>query len=224
MKALFFLTAILTAVSLQAQQASDTTNIRLWTIYPGYVITHEGDTIQGFIKLNNLIDNQRKALFYNDPEDKKYTEKYKPKDIKAYKTGPRLYESFKFRPTNEDRGYHFFLKILDGPVSLYRWYYEPQSRSEERLKIDENNIANSKIDLSFSEADLNSELIAIKNEGEPVKLDQLKYLTNFKKNMSKFLADDRELAQKIARKEKGYRYENLIEIIKEYNEWYLKNH
>jgi hypothetical protein len=224
MKVLLFLIAMGSVMCLPAQETADTAKVKLWTVYPGYVITRSGDTIHGFIKLNNLVDNQRKALFYQNKNDEKYTEKYKPKEIKAYRVGPRFYESFKFWPQGEDRGYHFFLKVIAGPISLYKWYYEPQSRSEERVKIDEDNIANSKIDLSFSEDELESETIAIKLNGEPTKMDNLKFITNFKKHMSRYVDDYPELSKKIAQKQEGYGYTDLEKIIREYNTWYLKHH
>jgi hypothetical protein len=205
-------------------QESNPEEVKLWTIYPGYVITHDLDTIHGFIKLNNLVDNQKKALFYNSPDDEKYVERYKPKHIKGYKVGFRCYESFKFWPEKEANALHFFLKVIDGPITLYQWYYEPQSRTDERVKIDEDNLMNSEIDLSFSEEDLSTELISIKNDDKPQQLDNLKFLTNFKKNGSKYFQDYPELAEKIANKEEGYRWENLKEIILEYNVWYLANH
>jgi len=223
MKKLKFLPFVLVCCLLSAQN-NNSEQVKLWTIYPGYVITHDNDTIHGYIKLNNYVDNQRRALFYNDPEDEKYAEKYKPKHISGYKVGPREYESFKFWPEKEANKVHFFLKVIDGPVSLYQWYYEPQSRTDERVKIDDDNVMNSEIDLSFSEEDLSTELIAIKNGGKPQQLDNLKFLTNFKKNGSKYFSDYPELADKIANKEEGYHWENLKEIILEYNRWYIANH
>lgn len=220
MKKLLLLLALLISAGLMAQE--DQEEVKLWTIYPGYVITHSDDTIHGYIKLNNLANNQQKAFFYSNPDDEDYTVKYKPKDIKAYKVGPRYYESFKFWPETEDRGMHFFLKVIDGPISFYKWYYEPVEQSKNRIQIDDDGI--SKIDLSFSEANLSTELIGIKLGGEPEQLDKLKYITNFKKNMSKYLEDYPELATKIANKEEGYSSENIEEIIIEYNDWYLKNH
>lgn len=220
MKKLLLLFAMFISASLMAQNAQ--TEVRLWTIYPGYVITHNNDTIHGYIKLNNYVDNQRKALFYLHPDDKKETEKYRPKDIKAYKVGPRFYESFKFWPETEDRGVHFFLKVIDGPISFYKWYYEPVEKSKKRIQVEDDKIT--KIDLSFSEANLSKELIAIKLKGKPEQLNKLKYLTNFKKNMSKYLYDYPELASKIANKEEGYHYYDIEKIIQEYNAWYIKNH
>ncbi len=220
MKKLLLLSAMLILGDLMAQEVQQ--EVKLWTIYPGYVVTNDDDTIHGYIKLNNYVDNQRKALFYNNPADEKFAVRYRAKDIKAYKVGPRYYESFKFWPKTEARGVHFFLKVIEGPVSFYKWYYEPVEDSKKRIQFDDDGIT--KIDLSFSEAKLSTQLIAVKLDGEPEALDNLKYATNFKKNMSKYLEDYPELASKIANKEEGYRFGNIEDIIREYNTWYLKNH
>jgi hypothetical protein len=221
MKKLFVMIAILFLIPRLFAQ-NDTTAIQLWTIYPGYIVTWEDDTIEGFIKLNNLVHNQKKANFYKNAEDAEPLEKYKPKDIKGYKVGPRVYESYKYHVTNETKGYHFFLKVIDGPICMYKWYYEPESRQQERVDIDEDDILNSKIDLSFSEDDLSSQDFAKKIDGEFTCLSSLKFSTNFKKNMSEFVSDYEELAQKIASKEEGYRSYDREKIIGLYNDWYLQ--
>lgn len=220
MKKLLLLFALLIGGDLIAQEYQE--EVKLWTIYPGYVITHDDDTIFGYIKLNNYVDNQQKALFYNNPDDEKYSVKYKPKDIKAYKVGPRYYESFKFWPETEDRGFHFFLRLIEGPISFYKWYYEPVEKSKQRVQVNDDGVI-TEFDMSFSENKLSTELIAIKLGGEPEQLDKLKFVTNFKKNMSKYLEDYPELASKIANKEEGYSNADIEDIILEYNAWYLKN-
>lgn len=220
MKNLVLIFALIFSGYLMAQD--DQNEVKLWTVYPGYVITHSDDTIHGYIKLVNYIDNQRKALFYKNQDDEKETEKYKPKDIKAYKVGPRYYESFKFWPETEACGVHFFLKVIEGPISFYKWYYEPVEDSKQRIQVNNDKIT--KVDLSFSEEKLSTQLIAIKLGGEPEQLDKLKFVTNFKKNMSSYVGDFSELASKIANKEEGYGFGNIEEIIDEYNKWYLENH
>lgn len=52
----------------------------------------------------------------------------------------------------------------------------------------------------------------------------MSYLLKFKKTMSEHLSDCPEIAEKIANKEEGYQWANLEDIIREYNDWYLKNH
>jgi hypothetical protein len=210
---------------------TDTTTTALWTIYPGYVITRSDDTIRGYLMLANLVSNQDKVLFYKNPDDsKKDAVKYRPKDLKAYKVGPRYYESFRFKPSastyaaNDARAWHFVLKVVDGRFSLYRWYYETTERSEERVNIDSDNPLNTKIDLSFSEEDLMHITLGKKQDGELIDFNSFKMLTGFKKQMSKLVEDYPELAKKIANKEEGYRSFDLDKIVQEYNEWYAKGH
>ncbi len=215
MKRLLLTFTIFVSIGLMAQDEQEEVN--LWTIYPGYIITHDNDTIHGYLELSNYVDNQKKVLFYESANDERYAKKYKAKEIKGYKVGPRSYESFRFWPKNESKGVHFFLKVLDGPVSLYELYYKPQDPTDESAMGDVD------IVMGLNEKNLDTQLIAIKPGGEPVQLDKLKFFRNFKKNMSRYLADYPELAERIANKEEGYRYENLNEIIREYNEWYLAN-
>lgn len=214
----FFLAVVISLSGINSVFSQDTTQtIKMWTIYPGYVITHEDDTIVGYIKINNLADNQDKALFYKNADDPKFTKKYRPKDIKAYKVGPRFYESFKFWPAGGAANtYHFFLKVIDGPINYYIWYYEPESRTKERFKVDDDGV---KIDLSFKESDLYSQEIVKKLDKKPEKIG-----LNFKKFMSKLVEDDKELADKILRKEEGYTFGNYENIINEYNTWYATTH
>lgn len=220
MKKGIFVFLFIMPVFLAAQQ--DTTKIELWTNYEGYIINNQNDTVFGYIRLNNLVDNQEKALFFENENDSKPKNKFKPKDLIAYRVGPRYYESFKFKPTGEANRKHFFLKIISGPIDVYEWYYEPKSRNDERVQIDEENILDSKIDLSFDEADLASISIAVKQNEEPEKLTSAKYLINFKKHMSRLVDDYEGLANKIKDKEEGYRLENQLDIIREYNQWHKK--
>ncbi len=210
---------------------SDSVRVKLWTLYPGYIVTRENDTIRGYLMLKNLVNNQDKVYFYKSPDqDKKEAVKYKPKDLKAYKVGPRVYESFKFRPSastyagNDARAWHFILKAIDGPFTLYRWYYETIERSEERVKMQKGHPETLSVDLSFNEDELKHITLGRKLGGELIDFDSFKMLTGFKKQMSRLVADDPELSKKIAGKAEGYRIANLEKIVREYNAWYVKHH
>jgi hypothetical protein len=225
---ILFFTGSVPAQFSSAPVTDTTVRVKLWSLYPGYVVTQNGDTLHGYLLLKNLAANQDKVFFYEHAGDKKYSVKYKPKDLKAYKVGPRYYESWKFKPpatasANDARTWHFILKVIDGPFSLYKWYYETLEQSKARLKIDKDQPIQGSVDLSFSEKDLHVENYGLTPAGEFIDLGSLKILTNFKKNMSKLVADDTELAAKIRNKEKGYGYYDLDRIISEYNAWYLKN-
>jgi hypothetical protein len=173
--------------------------------------------------LKNLVNNQGKALFYLNLTDEKPSKKFKPKDIKAYKVGPRYYESIKCWPANEANTRHFLLKTLDGPISIYRWYYEPENKSKMRVQVNKNDIRNSKIDLGFSESELSSEVFVVKLGNKPENLTKMKFVTNFRKNMSKLVVEDEGLVKKIMNKKKGYLIGDEEKIITEFNKWYLEN-
>jgi len=204
--------------SLTAQLPDD--SLKQATLYPGYIVTHQQDTIDGFLYLSNIAANQYRVFYFTSPDEPGSNVKYKPKDIAAYKVGSRLYESFEFKATNALHKRNFFLKVIDGPISMYRWYYEPESRSSKRVMIDEENLLNSSIDLSFDESDLTGQDIVIKLGGEPINLSAPKYLMKFKKHMAALVEEDAELVGKIQRKEKGYTFGYQQQIIQEFNHWY----
>lgn len=203
---------------LSAQFPDD--SLKQATLYPGYIVTNQQDTIKGYLYLSNIAANQYRAFYFKSPDDPESKVKYKPKDLKAYKVGSRLYESFEFNATNAMHKRNFFLKVIDGPISLYRWYYEPESRSSKRLMIDEEDLLNSTIDLSFDESDLTGQNIVIKMGSEPINLTAPKYLMKFKKNMAALVEENEEIVGKIQRKEKGYTFGYQEQIIKEYNQGY----
>jgi len=216
MKNLFLVFTFLISVGIAAQEKVE--EVKLWTIYPGYVVTLDNDTTSGYIELSNKVENQKKALFYDKPDDENYTRKYKANDIKGFKVGPRYYQSFIFSPIDASSGEHFFLRDIDGPISVYEWYYKQQDPTDENAMVDVDSV------MGRNEENLDSQLIAIKMGEEPQQLNKLKFISNFKKNMSKYVEDYPELAAKITNGEEGYRYVNIMAIIKEYNEWYLANH
>ncbi len=188
--------------------------IKLWTIYPGYIITKSNDTIQGYLMLKNKISNQGKVFFFDTPDAEKPSAKYNPKDIKGYKVANRVYETMKYSPEYTTMNYSFLLRTVDGKVKFFKSYFD----DKERIKIDENDIWNSKIDFYFSEDELKEVWLGTKDGKKIENFNSFGYLLNFSKNMSKFLSDCPEIANKIKNKEPGYEYGNLEKIIREYNE------
>jgi len=206
------------ASGIQVVSSQDT--VRLWTRYPGYVITLEGDTIKGALLLRNKISNQSKVFFFKDMDADEPQAKYHAKDIRGYQVGPRTYCSLKFSGQNAMRNHNFLLVVVEGPLTLYKWYYD----DTERLKIDDGDVWNAKIDLSFDEKGLSYQSVLTMPDGRLIDLSDMKYVLGFKKNMSKLLSDCTELADHIARKDKGYTLDDMEAIAGEYNTWYLREH
>jgi len=190
------------------------------SILPGYIITLQGDTIKGYLLNINLWLNQKMTFLYKDPEDREGRVRYKPKEIKAYQVGPRYYESVDHPFTNSMRSDNFLLRKVDGQIKYYVWYFD-----EDKTKLmysDNISLAELGKAFLFDESELWKNEYARK--GNEVTLTEfgLKFLMKFAKNMSEFVGDDVELAQKIASKNEGYKNINIEAIIREYNDWYLK--
>ena len=118
------------------------------------------------------------------------------------------------------RSDNFLLRKVDGQIKYYVWYFD-----EDKTKLmysDNISLAELGKAFLFDESELWKNEYARK--GNEVTLTEfgLKFLMKFAKNMSEFVGDDVELAQKIASKTEGYKNINIEAIIREYNNWYLK--
>ena len=114
------------------------------------------------------------------------------------------------------------MKKLDGPVDLYVWYYNPDQPDYLSKDLTLEDISKAVL---FNEADLWTNAFGKKPDGEFTELTGLKFLMKFAKNMSAYVADDVELAQKILNKTKGYQgtTRDIENIIREYNKWKTEN-
>ena len=185
------------------------------SVLPGFIITLQGDTVKGYLLNINLWMNQHMTFFYKDPDDREGRIKYKPKEIMAYQVGNRYYETIKYPFTYSIHPYNFIRRKVDGPIQYYVWYY-----NEDRAKLmsPEISLADLTKAYLFVEDNLWKDEFGKKGDGELVRFD-LKFLIKFAKNMSEYVKDDTELAQKILNKTKGYQNIDIEKIIREYNEW-----
>jgi hypothetical protein len=191
------------------------------SVLPGFIITLQGDTVQGYLLNINLWLNQKMTFFYTDPDDRKGRIKYTPKEIMAYQVGPRYYESMKHSFSYSTRSQNFILRKIDGPIKYYVWYYDPDQAklaAWDKMALDDLEKA-----ILFEENELSQEDFARKGKEETLTAFSFKFLVKFAKNMSEFVKDDVELAKKIAAKTPGYQNINIEAIIREYNDWYLNN-
>lgn len=100
----------------------------------GYIVTHRGDTLQGYVK------DRKEGAFARlytkirfKEEGARCRKKYAPEDIKAYMAGGRLYESIGLErdsrglktiyPTDPTLDRVFLQVINRGRLTLYHWEY-----------------------------------------------------------------------------------------------------
>lgn len=188
--------------------------------YSGYIIKLDGDTVYGYIKAlqRTNIDgmgksNQNRVLFYLKKSDKKPVDKYKPKDLKGYLIADKLYESINYSGGLLKKP-NFNLVLKDGAIRQYEWYATREGYSSIQKQSGE----------SWAEYDYRryeTDLIIAKDPTEPINYSMLGM--RFAKKMPEMISDNKELAKKVANKEKGYKWLNFFEVIDEYNAWAAEN-
>ena len=206
-----FLMGFLTPVFAQDVQSDP----QRGSVLPGFIITLNGDTVRGYLLNINLWMNQHMTFLYKTPDNPDGRIKYKPKEIRAYQVGNRFYESMKYPFAYSIYQYNFILRKADGPVKYYVWYFNENRAKLMSPDISINELAKAYV---FEENELWKEEFARKGDGELTKFD-LKFLIKFAKNMSEYIKEDKELAQKVADKVKGYQNVDIERIIREYNEF-----
>lgn len=213
---LFFMSGLPIRGMAQIEQAKD--SLKRGSIHPGFIVTHEGDTVKGYLLNINLWMNQHMTFLYKNPDDAENRVKYKAKDIKAYQVGNRYYESMNYTFAYSSHTQNFILRKAHGPIDLFVWYYD-----QDRGKLMSPDISLAELAGAFlyNEDELWSNAFGIKANGELKELTGFKFLMKFAKNMSAYVADDAELAGKILNKTEGYEgtTRDIENIVREYNKW-----
>jgi hypothetical protein len=182
-------------------------------VYPGYIVTKTGDTTQCYIKMTNKYSNQTRCLVYANQTDSKEQKSYKPSELRSYKVGDRLYEAIPYGDLMP-KTLNFALVEKDGHLRQFVWYSTTGDDTKDSWAGMGKSISMS----SSDENNLKGEMVFHKPE-EKV-LSSTKMVMSFSKNMSEYVADYPELANKIKNKEKGYDMLHVLDIVDEYNKWY----
>lgn len=185
-------------------------------LYPGYIIKLDGDTVKGFLKADTRCSingigssNQNTAAFYLNESDKKPVAKYKPADIKGYKIADKVYESINYSGGLLKKP-NFNLVVEDGAIRTYEWYATVDNYSSLSRQSGESW-------QQFDARRFETKLIIAKDPKDPIDFSMLGL--SFAKKMPALIEDNKEMAEKVANKEKGYTFLNIFEVIREYNRW-----
>lgn len=179
------------------------------TKYPGYIILADGSKKEGFIEYTNRYDLQNKVEFYTDKDNRKTREKYKADDLKEYKMADKLYHVIHYSGGLLKKPLRGNLLVEEGCISKYMWYNQADNYLSMRRASGES--------MDEYEARLYEPLEVYLKKGEeyPVTLDY--FALGYKKKMGEVVADQPELAQKVADGTKGYGMLNMLNVIDEYN-------
>jgi hypothetical protein len=203
-----FLAPLLTYAQTEVDWAGKT--YKFGGIYPGYIVTLNGDTVKGYVQHNNRVDNQDKAYFYTDPNSNKTKKSYNPSELKGYMVGDKVYRSIEWSGGLFGKMMKFNLLEKDGAIAQYTFYAKSEGYMIQVHNKDEDDYA---YDARVSER----QSVFQKRNEKP--FDQTSLGLSFAKKTSELVSDYPELAAKVKNKEKGYGMLNLLEIIDEYNRW-----
>ncbi len=194
-----FSTLVLTVFCMAFCEAQDWSGevYKTGHLYPGYYITLEGDTVHGYIRHGSKTDNQKQFEFFENETDRRRTDRFRPADVKEYRVADKTYRTINFSGGLLSRPLRFNLLHEDGPIAQYTFYSEDKDQEE---------------------------MIVFHKPHDPENADPItlqSFGLRFARNMSAYIHDHEELAEKVANRESGYGMSRLFEIIREYNEWYL---
>lgn len=185
--------------------------IQKW--FPGWYISLQGDTVRGFIYLSNQIDNQMLLKYAVDNPPVSAIKTMTPADVRGYRVKDRVYESLLTESTR-DAAPSFFRRMESGRINLYAWYSLPLSGTLPEGKKQR--------PITVNDEKFHEQVFYLKTGDElPFRVPGNDH---FAEEMSRLLADDKELSGRVKQALKSYRAADILNIIQEYNKWYRDQH
>ena len=211
MKANIFFFLLLFTTSTWAQDWSSDT-YKYDELYPGYVITLNGDRLDGYIKYRNRFIMQEEVIFFSDPNLSTTKKKYEAKDLSEYEVADKHYECIRYSGKKgsypEVRG-NLLIKG-EGCIKEYVWY-TPASGYTTMVKMD------GESDEAFGNRKFPSNAVFYKM-GDEFAVDLEFFQDDFAKKMAQYISANKELAKKVKAGQSGYSREGDVRrIFEEYN-------
>ena len=208
MKLLYTLAVLLMALQLNAQDWS-TDVYKYGEEYPGYVVDEKGNKTEGYIKYRDRYSMQNEVIFFAEKGNKKTKTKYKTADLKEYKVADKLYHCIHYSGGLLAKPIRANLVVSEGCITQYVWY----DRAEGYALMQQ---GPNETDEEFGNRMYPSKMVFLKSgSDEPKSVDY--FGLKFAKKMSEYISDNKELASKVANKEKGYGMLKILDIIEQYN-------
>jgi hypothetical protein len=206
LKSLLFSAFMLTTFFMMAQSdwSSDTYKYR--ELYPGYIVK-DGEKIEGFVQYTNRHDLQSTVVFYTDKNDRKSKTKYKSKDLTEYKMADKVYHVINYTGGLLSKPLGGNLLIQDGCIKKYVYYSKDTDVTTRNAGETQEEYMNRRYPST----------VLYMKDGDEKPQTVAKLGMGFAKQAPEWLADQPELAQKIANKEKGYKFINMDAVVEEYN-------
>lgn len=185
--------------------------IQKW--FSGWYISLEGDTVRGFIYLSNQIDNQLLLKYAVENPPVSAIKTMEPADARGYRVKDRVYESMLTESTKDAKP-SFFRRMESGRINLYAWYGIPSNGTMQEGKEQRA--------ITVNDEKFHEQVFYLKTGDElPFRVPDSDH---FAAEMSRLLADDKELSGRVKQEMKSYRATDILNIVQQYNQWYRDQH
>ncbi len=200
---------LLCSISLNAQDWNSDT-YKYGEQYEGYVIDLNGDRIDGFIKYRNRAIMQEEVIFYSDKDNSSTKKKYDVDDLSEFKVGDKHYHCIPYSGNNGGQSIRANLLALDnGCIKTYVWYNRASGYKSMKKRSGES-------DEAYGDRKFPSAKVYFKST-DGMGVTQEFFQDDFKKKMTAYTSDNKELSKKVKKGENGYQERDFMAIIKEFN-------
>ena len=180
----------------------------------GYVVgvtqmpgVKKGDTLKGFITVYNPLAREQKAVYYQDMANIRTKKVWEPTRAKGYFTDGKFYEAIPYPTTSDNQPNVYAEQVKRGKICMYIWYsINPRAEKKNERKPED----------TYEEKELLKDVLLRKGNGEVENINTF-HFSNFKKAMSEFVKEDKELSARVAKGELGR--DKVEDIVDEYNTW-----
>jgi len=202
---LYFILTLLLLSDTNAQE-----KLKPGNFYIGCIVKPGQDTTWGKIKYKSMIHNHYKVVFKEAYDQEEET--FEPSELDAYQISGLKYLSVPFSGRDSFKRHTFMLVIIDGQISLYKWYY-----NEKQQYFEDNDFWDYTTEIDQDKQGVRIQYYLQRDGQNHVDVSSGKFAWKFNKTMANFLSDCPELAEKVKKKKEGYKKEDLEKIILEYN-------
>jgi hypothetical protein len=179
-------------------------------LYEGYVITKEGEKIEGYIKYRNRFVMQEEVIFFKTKTGSK--KKYLAEQLEEYKVADKHYHCINYSGGASVSKIRANLVVNDeGCIKEYVWYERAPGYNKLIQRDGES-------DEEFSARKYPSKAVFLK-DGDEMAVTEEYFKKDFTKKMMAYVKPQKELFKKVKAAQKGYSKPfNMEAIFKEYNE------
>ncbi len=187
----------------------------------GYIITIAGDTLNGNITYDYPVIMQKRISFTSARNGE--TVIYQPKDIRGYACSGLVWVSASVTLDTYNGPIRFnrfgMLYSSQGPLELLRIFPE---KDKEIKKMSSTKAETIYKGIYLTQDKKSFRDLYIKKLEDPAEsVNTSDFRKDFINMMARRISDDKELMEKVNNRE--LRYDDLPEIVKEYNQWFSKN-